>query len=55
MIKQLTLILCLLNVFRSEIATEFMGREELPVQGPVPLDPDDAPWKKSEESGIRKL
>nr|CAD7447169.1 unnamed protein product [Timema bartmani] len=25
-----------------------------PVQGPLPYEPDDAPWKKS-ESGIRKL
>ncbi|XP_049793645.1 RILP-like protein homolog isoform X5 [Schistocerca nitens] len=28
--------------------------EEPPVQGPLPFEPDDAPWKKS-ESGIRKL
>lgn len=28
--------------------------EEGPVQGPLPLEPDDAPWKRS-ESGIRKL
>ncbi|KAK3867803.1 hypothetical protein Pcinc_026766 [Petrolisthes cinctipes] len=26
-----------------------------PVQGPMPYEPDDAPWKKREESGIRKL
>lgn len=45
---------------RSELATEshLVGeeelQEELPVQGPLPLEPDDAPWKKS-ESGIRKL
>uniref|UniRef100_A0A8D8SCQ3 RILP-like protein homolog n=2 Tax=Cacopsylla melanoneura TaxID=428564 RepID=A0A8D8SCQ3_9HEMI len=28
--------------------------EERPVQGPLPYEPDDAPWKKS-ESGIRKF
>ncbi|XP_050521028.1 RILP-like protein homolog isoform X2 [Daktulosphaira vitifoliae] len=28
--------------------------EEGPVQGPLPLEPDDAPWKRS-ESGIRKF
>ncbi|XP_025837561.1 RILP-like protein homolog isoform X3 [Agrilus planipennis] len=28
--------------------------EEAPVQGPLPYEPDDAPWKKS-ESGIRKF
>ncbi|XP_050441129.1 RILP-like protein homolog isoform X2 [Adelges cooleyi] len=29
-------------------------QEEGPVQGPLPLEPDDAPWKRS-ESGIRKF
>ncbi|XP_045468495.1 RILP-like protein homolog isoform X3 [Harmonia axyridis] len=28
--------------------------DDAPVQGPIPLEPDDAPWKKS-ESGIRKF
>lgn len=28
--------------------------DDAPVQGPLPYEPDDAPWKKS-ESGIRKL
>lgn len=28
---------------------------DAPVQGPLPYEPDDAPWKKSSESGIRKL
>ncbi|XP_050732291.1 RILP-like protein homolog isoform X2 [Eriocheir sinensis] len=28
--------------------------EDAPVQGPLPYEPDDAPWKK-EESGIRKF
>ena len=26
-----------------------------PVQGPMPYEPEDAPWKKNEISGIRKL
>jgi len=26
-----------------------------PVQGPMPYEPEDAPWKKSEMSGIRKF
>lgn len=30
--------------------------EDPPVQGPLPYEPDDAPWKKSNEtSGVRKL
>ena len=29
--------------------------EDLPVQGPLPQDPDDAPFRKSESGGIRKL
>lgn len=33
---------------------------DLPVQGPLPYEPDDAPWKrttptKRKDSGIRKL
>ncbi|KAG7155203.1 RILP-like protein-like 1 [Homarus americanus] len=28
--------------------------EEPPVQGPMPYEPDDAPWKRG-ESGIRKF
>lgn len=42
--------------YRSEIATEAepLSDDELPVQGPIPFEPDDAPWKRS-ESGIRKL
>uniref|UniRef100_A0A1B0DR21 Uncharacterized protein n=1 Tax=Phlebotomus papatasi TaxID=29031 RepID=A0A1B0DR21_PHLPP len=31
------------------------SEEDPPVQGPLPFEPDDAPWKKSSESGIRKL
>ncbi|KAF0314321.1 RILP-like [Amphibalanus amphitrite] len=31
-------------------------KEDLPVHGPLPQDPEDAPWKKSSsESGIRRL
>jgi len=26
-----------------------------PVQGPMPYEPEDAPWKRNESSGIRKL
>ncbi|KAI5725956.1 hypothetical protein M8J77_022110 [Diaphorina citri] len=33
---------------------ETTSEEERPVQGPLPYEPDDAPWKKS-ESGIRKF
>ncbi|XP_074095696.1 rab interacting lysosomal protein like isoform X1 [Cotesia typhae] len=29
--------------------------KDAPVQGPLPHEPDDAPWKKSSESGIRKF
>lgn len=29
--------------------------KDAPVQGPLPYEPDDAPWKKSSESGIRKF
>ena len=29
--------------------------DDPPVQGPLPYEPDDAPWKKNSESGIRKL
>ena len=28
--------------------------EDLPVQGPLPQEPEDGPWKRN-ESGIRKL
>ncbi|XP_050732293.1 RILP-like protein homolog isoform X4 [Eriocheir sinensis] len=42
---------------RQEVGDEEDEEEELedaPVQGPLPYEPDDAPWKK-EESGIRKF
>ncbi|XP_076294269.1 rab interacting lysosomal protein like isoform X2 [Lasioglossum baleicum] len=29
--------------------------KDAPVQGPLPYEPDDAPWKKTSESGIRKF
>lgn len=29
--------------------------DDTPVQGPLPYEPDDAPWKKKQQSGIRKL
>jgi len=28
---------------------------DLPVQGPLPFEPEDAPWKRAESSGIRKF
>ncbi|XP_059090961.1 RILP-like protein homolog isoform X4 [Tigriopus californicus] len=49
-----------LAMFRPRPATEeddlkSLKFEDLPVQGPLPEDPDDAPWKRGNESGIRKL
>lgn len=35
-------------------AEEEEEEEDPPVQGPMPFEPDDAPWKR-QESGIRKL
>ncbi|XP_061403003.1 RILP-like protein homolog [Musca vetustissima] len=35
--------------------TETPPEHDAPVQGPLPYEPDDAPWKKSNESGIRKF
>lgn len=43
-------VLKLLRVFHFDSPED----DEAPVQGPLPYEPDDAPWKKS-ESGIRKL
>ncbi|XP_022184306.1 RILP-like protein homolog isoform X2 [Nilaparvata lugens] len=34
---------------------ESLQPEDETVQGPLPYEPDDAPWKKKEQSGIRKL
>lgn len=40
----------------SEVTKDEEEEEERPVQGPLPCDPDDAPWKKTDsDSGIRKL
>lgn len=38
-----------------EYDTSCVSNEDPPVQGPLPYEPDDAPWKKHSESGIRKL
>jgi len=35
--------------------SEESDSEDLPVQGPMPYEPEDAPWKKRETSGIRKF
>ncbi|XP_059222719.1 RILP-like protein homolog [Stomoxys calcitrans] len=35
--------------------TETPPENDAPVQGPLPYEPDDAPWKKTNESGIRKF
>ncbi|CAH0713694.1 unnamed protein product, partial [Brenthis ino] len=35
------------------ISTTAVEEDEAPVQGPLPAEPDDAPWKRN--SGIRKL
>lgn len=38
-----------------EEAQPYPVDEDAPVQGPLPYEPDDAPWKKNSESGIRKF
>ncbi|XP_025837564.1 RILP-like protein homolog isoform X6 [Agrilus planipennis] len=43
-----------LDTYRPKPKVETPVDEEAPVQGPLPYEPDDAPWKKS-ESGIRKF
>ncbi|XP_044763444.1 RILP-like protein homolog isoform X2 [Coccinella septempunctata] len=43
-----------LDTYRPKPKPESPIEDDAPVQGPIPLEPDDAPWKKS-ESGIRKL
>lgn len=42
------------NVYCYRDTAEEEEELEPPVQGPMPYEPDDAPWKKG-ESGIRKL
>ncbi|EDW25889.1 GL14250 [Drosophila persimilis] len=37
------------------VAGETPPGHDAPVQGPLPYEPDDAPWKKSSESSIRKF
>lgn len=43
-----------LDLYRPKPETPEDERD-CPVQGPLPYEPDDAPWKKSSESGIRKF
>ncbi|KAL3270956.1 hypothetical protein HHI36_021460 [Cryptolaemus montrouzieri] len=43
-----------LETYRPKPKPESPIEDDAPVQGPLPLEPDDAPWKKS-ESGIRKF
>nr|CAD7601836.1 unnamed protein product [Timema genevievae] len=45
-----------LEIYRPKPIDNMSNNEDNdpPVQGPLPYEPDDAPWKKS-ESGIRKL
>ncbi|XP_068158218.1 RILP-like protein homolog isoform X2 [Drosophila tropicalis] len=40
---------------KAPAAGETPPGHDAPVQGPLPYEPDDAPWKKSSESGIRKF
>lgn len=50
------LFLRVITVISFVIFSNSFGEEEdAPVQGPLPYEPDDAPWKKASESGIRKL
>ncbi|XP_044738102.1 RILP-like protein homolog isoform X2 [Chrysoperla carnea] len=43
-----------LDGYRPKEKVETPIDDDAPVQGPLPYEPDDAPWKKS-ESGIRKF
>ncbi|XP_032295544.1 RILP-like protein homolog [Drosophila virilis] len=43
------------DVDDDNVAGETPPGHDAPVQGPLPYEPDDAPWKKSSESGIRKF
>lgn len=43
------------NIFSSPRDSDSEDSGDRPVQGPMPYEPEDAPWKKSEVSGIRKL
>ncbi|XP_031331168.1 RILP-like protein homolog isoform X2 [Photinus pyralis] len=45
-----------LETYRPKNATESPLDEDAPVQGPLPYEPEDAPWKRTtSESGIRKF
>lgn len=44
-----------LDTYRPKIKAQTPVDEDAPVQGPLPYEPDDAPWKKVSESGIRKF
>ncbi|KYB26082.1 RILP-like protein homolog [Tribolium castaneum] len=44
-----------LETYRPKNKSESPVEEDAPVQGPLPYEPDDAPWKKCSESGIRKF
>ncbi|XP_072381358.1 RILP-like protein homolog isoform X4 [Diabrotica undecimpunctata] len=44
-----------LETYRPKKKEETPLDEDAPVQGPLPYEPDDAPWKKTTESGIRKF
>ncbi|XP_068235207.1 RILP-like protein homolog isoform X1 [Palaemon carinicauda] len=50
----LTPPLSLSDSLSNEIQDAAAEEEDPPVQGPMPYEPDDAPWKKG-ESGIRKF
>ncbi|XP_017112366.1 RILP-like protein homolog isoform X1 [Drosophila elegans] len=43
------------NELEPPAAGETPPGHDAPVQGPLPYEPDDAPWKKTSESGIRKF
>ncbi|CAG0890896.1 unnamed protein product [Cyprideis torosa] len=38
-----------------DVPDEASREEDLPVQGPLPPEPEDAPWKRQADSGIRKI
>lgn len=47
--------LCFSPIRMDELEEE-PDEQELPVQGPLPYEPDDAPWKRTnDKSGVRKL
>lgn len=51
----LELVIISMNIYAFRgIEDSDVDEEDLPVQGPLPQEPEDGPWKKN-ESGIRKL